>query len=422
MGYEEALGYAVGDAVRDKDGIAASLVLADLAARLEAEGRTLDDRLDRPGPPPRAAPHGEPGRCGSRAPTGSPAGRRRCGASAPTRPAEVAGRPVVRRRRPVGCRPKGARPGDVVVLELGDGVVDGGEAQRHRAQAQGLRRGRGAGGAGSGRRRPPPRRTGSWPGSTQALARRLGSPLRGSRPALASPERPARVLPGERRQRTTHNGLGPCSSPPSTSPSSSWWCSRGAGSSVPTRPSGVIFILAASCVFYSWWNWHYLGLLFTSIAVNWFFGRAVFRALTPGGGAHPGEPVAGAGRRSGFDLGLLGYFKYYDFFVTLDLRPAPQPRAVGEPPAARDRPPGRHLVLHVPGASATSSTSVGASGASPLNLLDFAVYLSFFAHLVAGPIVRASEFCPQLDETPTPGTCSRPRPSCSSSGGCSRRS
>ena len=45
FGYEEALGYTVGRTVRDKDGISASLLLADLAA-IEAErGRTLLDRL-----------------------------------------------------------------------------------------------------------------------------------------------------------------------------------------------------------------------------------------------------------------------------------------------------------------------------------------------------------------------------------------
>jgi phosphomannomutase len=46
-GYEEALGYCVAPAmVRDKDGITAALTVAELAAGLKAEGRTLADRLD----------------------------------------------------------------------------------------------------------------------------------------------------------------------------------------------------------------------------------------------------------------------------------------------------------------------------------------------------------------------------------------
>ena len=47
LGYEEALGYAVSDVVRDKDGISAALVLAQLAAEERRAGRTLADRLDR---------------------------------------------------------------------------------------------------------------------------------------------------------------------------------------------------------------------------------------------------------------------------------------------------------------------------------------------------------------------------------------
>jgi phosphomannomutase len=46
-GYEEALGYCVAPGlVRDKDGITAALLVAELAAALKAEGRTVQDRLD----------------------------------------------------------------------------------------------------------------------------------------------------------------------------------------------------------------------------------------------------------------------------------------------------------------------------------------------------------------------------------------
>ncbi len=46
-GYEEALGYCVDpDGVRDKDGITAALLVAELAAGLKADGRTLSDLLD----------------------------------------------------------------------------------------------------------------------------------------------------------------------------------------------------------------------------------------------------------------------------------------------------------------------------------------------------------------------------------------
>jgi phosphomannomutase len=46
LGYEEALGYCVGDRVRDKDGISAALVMAELVAETLAGGQTLWDRLD----------------------------------------------------------------------------------------------------------------------------------------------------------------------------------------------------------------------------------------------------------------------------------------------------------------------------------------------------------------------------------------
>jgi phosphomannomutase len=46
FGYEEALGYAVGDLVRDKDGLTAALSFADLTARLKAAGETVATKLE----------------------------------------------------------------------------------------------------------------------------------------------------------------------------------------------------------------------------------------------------------------------------------------------------------------------------------------------------------------------------------------
>ena len=46
FGYEEALGYAVGDAVRDKDGFSAALAMLGLAARARAAGQSVLDRWD----------------------------------------------------------------------------------------------------------------------------------------------------------------------------------------------------------------------------------------------------------------------------------------------------------------------------------------------------------------------------------------
>ena len=46
LGYEEALGYCAGDLVRDKDGVSAALLAAELAAEVRADGSTIEDRLD----------------------------------------------------------------------------------------------------------------------------------------------------------------------------------------------------------------------------------------------------------------------------------------------------------------------------------------------------------------------------------------
>jgi phosphomannomutase len=46
LGYEEALGYTIGDTVADKDGISAAVIFAELAAVTKARGETMRGRLD----------------------------------------------------------------------------------------------------------------------------------------------------------------------------------------------------------------------------------------------------------------------------------------------------------------------------------------------------------------------------------------
>ena len=119
LGYEEALGFAVGDEVRDKDGIGAALVMADLVARLRHEGLTLDDRLDE-----LAVRHGlHLSASRSYRFDGLGGDERRSAATARLRadpPSEVDGRPVERVVDHLAAAPP-APVADVVVLELGAG-------------------------------------------------------------------------------------------------------------------------------------------------------------------------------------------------------------------------------------------------------------------------------------------------------------
>ena len=94
------------------------------------------------------------------------------------------------------------------------------------------------------------------------------------------------------------------------------------------------------------------------------------------------------------DLLMLGVFKYYAFFVE-DVGDVLDSVALGMPLPL--------LTIALPiGVSfftfqaITYVVDVKRGEAEPASLLDAAIYLSFFPHLVAGPIVRASEFLPQL--------------------------
>lgn len=167
----------------------------------------------------------------------------------------------------------------------------------------------------------------------------------------------------------------------------------------PRKTAWMLFVLAASFVFYGWWRWEYCLLLVGSIAGNWFLGERVFAALGEGRARTTTSRWLVRGGVTA-NLAVLGYFKYTGFLADVGASFA---RLVGldmESPAVE-------IVLPIAISFFTFQAisyliDIGRGELSPTSLLRFAVYLSFFAHLVAGPIVRASEFLPQIDQRPDP--------------------
>ena len=149
------------------------------------------------------------------------------------------------------------------------------------------------------------------------------------------------------------------------------------------------WVLFASYVFYGWWDWRFLSLIIASTLVDYFVGWNISKACKK--------------RRKNillvmslaFNLGLLGTFKYFNFFIqsfnnilgfshsdsfnTLD------------------------LILPVGISFYTFQTlsytiDIYKGKLSPTgSFINFAGYVSFFPQLVAGPIERAVNLLPQFE-------------------------
>jgi len=149
-----------------------------------------------------------------------------------------------------------------------------------------------------------------------------------------------------------------------------------------------LFVLASSYVFYGWWDARFCLLLAGSTVVNHAAVHLIARARTDRG-ARTAMTFGVAA-----NLVVLGFFKYYGFFVD-SLLQALEP--MGLAPTALLIKIGLPVGISFFTFCAISYVvDVYRQEQEPIPLLDFAVYLSFFPHLVAGPIVRVSEFAPQL--------------------------
>lgn len=150
------------------------------------------------------------------------------------------------------------------------------------------------------------------------------------------------------------------------------------------------FLLVASYYFYGYWDWRFLLLIAGCTLLNWYAAERISAANSRN------VRKAWMVFALAASLGALGFFKYYNFFVhSLNALMDRWGWSMGS----------LRIILPV-GISfftfQTLSYTVDVYRGDLKNcrsLQDFALYVAFFPQLVAGPIVRASEFLPQL-ETP----------------------
>jgi alginate O-acetyltransferase complex protein AlgI len=150
-----------------------------------------------------------------------------------------------------------------------------------------------------------------------------------------------------------------------------------------------IFLVAASYLFYGWWDWRFLSLIITSTLVDYLVGMGLQKQENT------------ATRRLllatsiTVNLGLLGFFKYFNFFVDSF---ASAFTFFGHPLAT----PSLHIILPVGISFYTFQTlsysiDVYRRRLEPTrDLAAFAAFVAFFPQLVAGPIERATNLLPQM--------------------------
>jgi len=155
---------------------------------------------------------------------------------------------------------------------------------------------------------------------------------------------------------------------------------------------GRLWLAAASLLFYGWWDWRYLALLLGSIAFNYGASRLIAGAAS----ARRRHRLLAAS--VAIDLALLGWFKYADFFQA----------SLAALAGTHWAPLGVALPLGISFFTFTQiaflvDTSAGkVREADPL---DYLLFVTFFPHLLAGPVLHHAEMMPQFADPRT----SRPR-------------
>ena len=162
-----------------------------------------------------------------------------------------------------------------------------------------------------------------------------------------------------------------------------------------------LLLLIASYVFYGWWDWRFLSLIAFSTAVDYAVGIQIAKANAREISADADESARSRSAKRwlwvslAVNLGLLGYFKYANFFIGNWIEAW---SAVG----IHMDPWSLKVILPVGISFYTFQTlsysiDIYRRRLEPTqNLIDFAAFVSFFPQLVAGPIERASALLPQI--------------------------
>lgn len=151
-----------------------------------------------------------------------------------------------------------------------------------------------------------------------------------------------------------------------------------------------ILLLVASYIFYGWWDWRFLFLLFFNSLVNFFLGKYIFNAKNE----KQKKKLLYAALF--FNLGLLGFFKYFNFFIDSFISFS---SAVGIKTSVSTL----NIILPVGISFYTFQAlsyiiDIYRGNIKPVtNPISFFTFKAFFPQLVAGPIERASNLLLQID-------------------------
>lgn len=149
-----------------------------------------------------------------------------------------------------------------------------------------------------------------------------------------------------------------------------------------------LFLLLASYFFYACWNWKFLALIILSTLINYYLGKWI--------SANPQNSKFFLRVGIILNLVILGFFKYYNFFIEnfiemfrifgteLNITPLKIILPIG--------------ISFYTFQGISYLTDVYRKNFKPSdNLLSFSIFITFFPQLVAGPIERASDLLPQIN-------------------------